>query len=156
MFEFKVPHEMKVKMTKTKVSMLIDVETYIQAKSEGINMSKVAREALRFELSRLDKNIDGINIELERIRRERVKKRLEKIQLEYKDIEDNIKRWDEKMKAKKEADLKAKKEQIEKLETCIHCKSVVKNEKFKKKFPKGMVCHSCYQAVDGETLKSWL
>lgn len=133
-------------MHKVQKAIVVNLEDWEYLMSLRLNMSSEIREFLRQLRARKSGDVDGINIELERIKLDKNRDKLLKIQVEIQTSEDIIKRFDELEQTKEEEKLKKEKEVAEAKEKCVHCNNFIRDKRIE--VQAGFLCKACYDIGD--------
>jgi len=143
-------------MTKTHTTLSINAELIDQAKKLKINISKTLSDSLESIFRTHDKNIDGINIKLEKIKLETAIENIKIWQRKLKISEEIIKRHEELQKEKEEQELMAEKERIESAKRCDNCKEIKGEQMKMHAFGKKQICNKCFMSSNPEDIKKWI
>lgn len=143
-------------MAKAHTTLTIDNETLERAKKMNINISGSLQEYLEMLIARESKDIDKINIELERRKLKKAKEEREDINLKIKEYETNIANYEEYIKKQEDKKLQEEKEKIELLKTCINCNKILEEGNKRHEFPIGLICNVCFVNEGKENYKRWM
>lgn len=141
---------------KTHTTLTIDAELLERAKSLGINISGAFNEYLAGYIQQQTQDVAGINIELEKIKRNKITAKITTLQSELKVCEKNIEVWNLAKEKEEEQRLQEEKERIDLVNRCSNCHNVF-GEDYKgwNTFPIGKICKSCFLGASKENFIKW-
>ena len=142
-------------MAKTTTCVTIDTDLIEKAKRHNINISGSMNELLHTMLAKKEGDVDGINIELERIKKGKLLKQLQEMHADLKVTEMKIEEYEKNLSEKVEKDLKEEKERIESSKKCINCGKQLIEDSDKKEFKSGFVCRVCFLGSNTADIKIW-
>jgi len=128
--------------------IMIELNDWDYLKSLNLNISELMRESMRQIVSLKKGNIEGINIEIEKAKLERLTKEIVKLQIEANNSKEILEKYQIITQNNKELALKQEKERIESLSKCHNCGQEI-NNKTKMQLTKDIiVCKTCFMNGD--------
>lgn len=143
-------------MAKQTITITVDSDVIEQVRQLRINMSATINEYLESLLRKYDEDVDGINIRLERIRLEKITKKLNHWQNQFHTTKAKIEKYEEVKKEKEEERLEKQKEEIENQKRCSNCKEIKAEIVKMHEFGKLQICDSCYKSAKPSDIKRWM
>lgn len=142
-------------MAKQTVTITVDSDIMDQIRQLNINISGTINEFLESLICKYNEDVDGINIRIENMRIDKLRKKINHLNTQLKSSEVKIGRWENHQKEAEEKKLEEEKEAIESQKRCFNCGSVFDEDYKWHKFDKGNVCHSCYLSAKADDITRW-
>lgn len=142
-------------MGKQTITITVDSDVIEEIRQLKINISGEVNSYLKALLARYNEDIDGINIELEKIELDKALKKLFQWQTTTKNIQLRIEKWEELQKVKKEKELQKERETIEQSKSCLNCGKIMPEKMKKHAFGSRFVCNSCFLGASKKEMQQW-
>jgi len=130
-------------MSKTHKNITVDIEVWDKLKrTYPSQLSSIINDFLHSKLRMVNKDLDGISIELERQKLAQIDEKMTDFLLKKQEIEEKIAIFEENLAKKEQEKLEKDKLEAEKCKTCSVCGGL--KEKFAIVSEAGNVCKSCF------------
>ena len=139
---------------KTTTSVTLDNDLLAKIKNMNINLSGSINDFLKSLIAQTSGDLDGINIELEKVKLKRYERELVEVQSKVKAASLNIENYEKHQNIKKEKVLEAERENAEKAKKCLNCGNII-NISMAHTFKKGNICRSCYMVAEPKDIINW-
>lgn len=140
---------------KSQLTITVDTELLKRAKIKKLNVSEECERGLMLKVNFMDNNTEEFDKEV-------LNKELKDCEEIFYEKQQQIIQIKGKLEQIKEKQLENDKKELEKTKnktklekSCLNCGILLGNEENVQKFPKGLVCQSCYMAGNKESMKKW-
>jgi post-segregation antitoxin (ccd killing protein) len=139
---------------KAVTTVTIDAEVLEKARALGINLSGGMNDYLKSMIAISEKDISGLNLEIEIKKRNKLAKQLGDIQAQFKACNDHIQAFQELTQKKDQERLEKEKETMERQKECYSCKTTAAPKWHA--FGNIKVCSGCFMGSNAQRIKEWM
>jgi len=125
-------------------SVSIDVDLKRAIKTKGLNVSEVLDEALRSKLAFINEDYDELDRQKISKELEIITKKKAEIDQKYAFLEQKVAFFEQKRLENDKKRLENDQKIAENQKKCLECGNIIEENLKNHKFPKGIVCNSCF------------